>query len=155
MKCHYLSMCQLLACGIDISKKLIKEGVDFRIYFHHGLFNPAMLNLFHTLRPRQNGHHFADVSVGKKCRTCQTFPTVKPKYLARDLTNLNRIYKAHQTNEWWTMKVFRSHWDDIFKCIFMNENHRISNKISLKYVLLGLTDNISGLVQWKPCLLMT
>ena len=27
-----------------------------------------------------------------------------------DLTNLNRIYKAHRTNVWWTMKVFRPHW---------------------------------------------
>ena len=33
-----------------------------------------------------------------------------PKCLMRDFTNLNRIYKAHWTNVWWIMKVFRVHW---------------------------------------------
>ena len=31
--------------------------------------------------------------------------------------------------------------DDIFRCIFLNENFWISNKISLKYVPYGLIDN--------------
>ena len=55
---------------------------------HHFLFN--------TLRPRQNGRHFAD---------------------------------------------------DTFKCIFMNENVRISINISLKFVPTGLINNIQALVQ--------
>ena len=37
--------------------------------------------------------------------------------------------------------------DDIFKCIFLNEHFRITNKISLKYALWGLIDNMSALVQ--------
>ena len=37
--------------------------------------------------------------------------------------------------------------DDIFKWISMNENFWISNKISLKYVPLGLIDNIATLIQ--------
>ena len=37
--------------------------------------------------------------------------------------------------------------DDIFKCIFLNENIWISYKISLKYVPWGLIDNMSALVQ--------
>ena len=37
--------------------------------------------------------------------------------------------------------------DDIVKGIFMNENIWIFNKISLKYVPLGLTDNMAALVQ--------
>ena len=52
--------------------------------------------LFNTLRPRQNGRHFAD---------------------------------------------------DIFKCIFLNENIWISNKISLKFVPKGPINNIPALVQ--------
>ena len=54
----------------------------------HGIFN--------TLRPRQNGHHFAD---------------------------------------------------DNFKCIFFNENVRISIEISLKFVPKGGINNIPSLVQ--------
>ena len=52
--------------------------------------------MFNTLRPRQNGRHFAD---------------------------------------------------DIFKRIFLNENVRISIKISLKFVPKGRIDNIPALVQ--------
>ena len=36
---------------------------------------------------------------------------------------------------------------NIFKCIFLNENFRILNKISLKYVPYGLIGNMSALVQ--------
>ena len=37
--------------------------------------------------------------------------------------------------------------DDIFKYIFLNENFRSLNKISLKYVPWGLIDNIAALFQ--------
>ena len=37
--------------------------------------------------------------------------------------------------------------DDMFKCIFLNENIWISNEISLKYIPRGLIDNMSALVQ--------
>ena len=46
------------------------------------------------------------LSAGEKRRT---FPMARPKCLMGNLTNLYRIYKAHQTNVWWTMKVFRQH----------------------------------------------
>ena len=48
-------------------------------------------------------------SVHENHRTCRTFAMTKPKCLMGDFTNLNRIYKAPQTNVWWTMKVFRLH----------------------------------------------
>ena len=35
---------------------------------------------------------------------------------------------------------------DIFKCISMNENFWILNKISLRYVAQGLIDNMAALV---------
>ena len=37
--------------------------------------------------------------------------------------------------------------DDIFKCIFLNENVRISIKISLNFVSKGRNNNIPSLVQ--------
>ena len=37
--------------------------------------------------------------------------------------------------------------DGIFKCIFLNENFRISIQISLKFVPKGPIDNKSALVQ--------
>ena len=48
-------------------------------------------------------------SVHENHRTCQTFPMARRKCLIRDFTKLNRTYTAHQTNIWWTMKVFRLH----------------------------------------------
>ena len=41
--------------------------------------------------------------------------------------------------------------DDIFKCIFLNENVRISIQISLKFVPKGSIDNKSALVQVMAC----
>ena len=37
--------------------------------------------------------------------------------------------------------------DNIFKCIFLNENIRIAIQISLKFVPKGATDSKSALVQ--------
>ena len=37
--------------------------------------------------------------------------------------------------------------DDIFKCIFLNENIAVSISISLKFVSKGLIDNMAALVQ--------
>ena len=60
------------------------------------ILGPLLLIRFNTLRPRQNGRHFAD---------------------------------------------------DIFKCIFFNENVSIAIKISLKFVPKGPINNIPALVQ--------
>ena len=48
-------------------------------------------------------------SASEKRQIHQTFPMARPKCLMGDFTNLYRIYKAHQTNVWWTMKDFRLH----------------------------------------------
>ena len=37
--------------------------------------------------------------------------------------------------------------DAVSKCIFLNENRRILNKISLKFIREGLIDNMPALVQ--------
>ena len=37
--------------------------------------------------------------------------------------------------------------DDIFKCIFLNENDRIQIQISLKFIPMSLIDNKSAVVQ--------
>ena len=56
-------------------------------------------------------HHAAASpnSVHENRRTCRTFPTARAKCLMRDFINFSRIYKAHQTIVWWTMKVFWLH----------------------------------------------
>ena len=41
--------------------------------------------------------------------------------------------------------------DDIFKCIFLNDNVWISIKISLKFVLKGPVNNIAALVCILAC----
>ena len=72
--------------------------------------------------------------------------------------------KLAEHNRWILWKRMRSldcleltHWGRdkmaaisqvrIFKCIFLNENFRVSNKISLKYVPWGLINNVTALVQ--------
>ena len=52
---------------------------------------------------------YSYISVHENHRTCRTFLMARPKCLMRDFTNLNRIYKAHRANVWWTMKVFQIH----------------------------------------------
>ena len=39
------------------------------------------------------------------------------------------------------------HFADIFKCISLNQNFQIANKISLKYIPQGLIDSKSALVK--------
>ena len=56
-----------------------------------------------------NNYFNCECRVHENHQTCWTFLMARPKCLMRDFTNLNRIYKAHRTNVWWTMKVFRLH----------------------------------------------
>ena len=76
--CVYLSMSQIPACFTQI-----------RNPFHY-----SQSTWYRWLRVHENH------------RTHPTFPMARPKCLMRDFTNLTRIYKAHRTNVWWTMKVF-------------------------------------------------
>ena len=50
-------------------------------------------------------------------------------------------------NTLWPRRNGRHVPDEIFKCIFLNENIRISMKISLKFIPKGPIDNIPALVQ--------
>ena len=95
---HYLSQCRPKLC-----RHMALPGLHeiSRLQQHLGSewlskSFPAVVESFNTLRPRQNGRHFAD---------------------------------------------------DIFKCIFMNENVWIRIKISMKFVPKGPIYNIPALVQ--------
>ena len=50
-------------------------------------------------------------------------------------------------NTLWTIHNSHHFADDIFKCIFLNENLQILNKISLKFVPKGPVNDIPALVQ--------
>ena len=78
--------------SVTICLKLLLISSAYRFSIFHVVINQHI----DTLRPRQNGRHFAD---------------------------------------------------DIFKCILLNENFLILNKISLKYVPWGPIDNMAALVQ--------
>ena len=71
-------------------------SVNLMPYLCHQTEQMMFVNTLNTLRPRQNGRHFAD---------------------------------------------------DIFKCIFLNENVWIQIKISMKFVPMGPINNIPSLVQ--------
>ena len=51
---------------------------------------------------------------------------------------------------WGRDKMARHFADDVFQCIFLNENVWISIKISLKFVPQGSINNIPALVQMMP-----
>ena len=59
--------------------------------------------------------------------------------------------EAISLTHWGRDKTAAIFADGIFKSIFFNENYWISNKISLKYVPLGLIDNKPSLVQIMGC----
>ena len=60
---------------------------------------------------------------------------------------LNRCWKNTFLNTLRPRQNGRYFADDIFKCIFLNENDRISIKISLKFFPKGRINNIPPLVQ--------
>ena len=109
-------------------------------------------------------------SVHKNRRTCRTFPMARVKCLMRDFINFNRIYKAHRTIVWWTMKVFRLHCQSLFQNVFENFNFEIPQHWSitnefdtssqgfaiLSFLNLGLILSvcIGELVQVMPCHLL-
>ena len=72
-----------------------------------------ILHIDGLMQERRNS--IANTSVGEKRRTC---PAARPKCLMRDSMNLNRIYKGHQTNVWWTMKVFSLHCNALELLLF-------------------------------------
>ena len=83
------------------------------IYIHFRSYRGARQDIYITAWWKL-GKWMLDISVSEKRRTRRTFPMARPKCLMGIFTNLYRIYKAHQTNVWWTMKVFRLHWDIVF-----------------------------------------
>ena len=99
---HFISSCHL--AFIHHREVCLKmKTLDYCIGFsqkgrhrHQCWLTLLEISLLNTLRPRQNGRHFAD---------------------------------------------------DIFKCIFLNENISVSIKILLKFVPKGPINNISPLVQ--------
>ena len=79
-------------------------------YLHNGIFNTGKMTSLYWISPMvYHLHCLACIqylelccSVHENHGTCRTFPMARPKCL---ITNLNRIYEAHQTNVWWIMKV--------------------------------------------------
>ena len=63
------------------------------------------------------------------------------------------LYRKHDINSLRPRWNRRHFGDDIFKCIFLNENVLISIRISLKFIPKGPINNITALVQkmaWCP-----
>ena len=68
-------------------------------------------------------------SAGEKRQTRRTFPMARLKCLTGNFPNLYRAYKAHQTNVWWTMKVFRQHcWGPRIHCPHVHESIQPTNE---------------------------
>ena len=59
----------------------------------------------------------------------------------------NRRWFVTQLNTLKPKKKGHQFPDDILKCIFLNENIKISIKVSLKFVPMGLINNIPALAQ--------
>ena len=100
--------------------------------------NEEIFQLLNTLRPRQNGCHFAD-------------DIFKWIFLNENVWILIKIslkfVPQGPINTLRPRQNGRRFADDTFKCIFLNENVWIPIKISLKFVLKGRINNIPALVQ--------
>ena len=83
-------------------------------------------------------------SVHENHRTCRTFPMARRKCPMRDFTNLNRIHKAHRTNVWWIMKVFRVHCyctEGVMSWLHFFASHSIPGpRLNIKTVLSTYDD---------------
>ena len=133
---------------------------------------------FNTLRPKQNGRHFAyDIS---KCIFLNENEWILirislkfvPKGLIDNIPALVQLMawrrpgakplsEATMVNLPTHICVSRPRWvntsrlrpydhhfaDDIFKCDLGNENFWITIEISFKYILCGLIDNMTALIQ--------
>ena len=64
------------------------------------------------------------------------------------------LYRWSMLNALTSRQNGRHFPDDIFKCIFLNENAWISIKIPLKFVPMGQINNIPALVQIMACRLV-
>ena len=93
-------------------------------------------------------------------------PHLDYQMTSTNFLNISFVYKASlhlwitYLDQWQLISCLRPHitlrprqnerhfTDDIYRCTFLNENFRILNKTSLKYVPLAiLTDNMAALVQ--------
>ena len=69
-------------------------------------------------------------SVHENRGTCRTFLMAGAKCPMRDLINYNRIYKAHRTIVWGTMKVFRLHCRNRHNVALSQQNHWYRHALS-------------------------
>ena len=97
--CHFHSRKCFWNCRLPIWRPFCPGGDELILSWYSGCCSPGAVLTKYSLY----------CSVHENHRIHRTFPMAKPKCLIRDFTNLNRIYKAHQTNVWWIMKYFRVH----------------------------------------------
>ena len=104
--CLYVSLCQYAHTLVYV---YMNELMCISIYAHIHM-SACLWHASMCVCVRVYVYPASCISVGEKRRTHRTFPMARPKCLMGDFTNFYGIYKAHQTNVWWTMKVFRLHW---------------------------------------------
>ena len=142
------------------------------------LLTHGLTSLLNTLRPRQNGRHFADDTLNHIFLNANVRISIKISLKFAPKGPINNISALVQIMAWcrpgdkplsepmmvcllahicvaqlqWVNTLMprqngRHFADDIFKCIFLNENASISLRISLKFVPKVRFNNISALVQ--------
>ena len=134
------------------------SGIELLGSEGNGNFACKGMPCFNTLGPRQNGCHLANIFKQSFVDIYEDWCIVVQKWLgAKQVT-------GHYLNQWWSSilryirhsmltpfpwinsfppdKIAASLADNIFKCIFLNENDRIQIQISLK-LLPGVQLTIS------------
>ena len=113
------------------------------------LANCETRGLITTLRPEQNGCHFADY-ISKLIflkENVWILNTISLKCVPHALTDCKSTLVQLIINTLRQRQNGRHFPDDILKLIFLNENVWISSKISLKFVPRGPINNMPALVQ--------
>ena len=104
-----LFCCFNFSCFFSDESVLVKLKCTMTAYWENNNIESRIRN---CLFNRYTCNTFAKStisSVHENHQTHWTFTMARPKRLMRNFTNLNRIYKAHQTNVWWIVKVFQVH----------------------------------------------
>ena len=159
--CHYLSQCwprSMLPNGVS-RPQWVKHS--YRVILHYFVRSEYEKNIYiiHLLISAWNVWNVGIIMINLEPQSWKIITTSLPMLCLICLPPSRSHHKYHlrRAIPCWrnTPCTALSHWgqekmtatDNIFKCIFLNENVWISNNFSLKFVFEGLINNIPALVQ--------
>ena len=129
------------------------EQLDWKIFFLNLVTHKPLVAPYGIIKHFQHWFSYSPFACSESSHLSPE--PMLPYHYKIDKTSLN-VWMSMLWSSWWHHYCINSlrprlnrrpFADDIFKCIFLNENELFSLKISLKLVLEGPINNISALVR--------